>query len=169
MNLWGWTFLVTNLMCWAVFVRRVQRGPHQRYAVGIGVLHMLLATLVSVAPARSFFDPQYHGFALGLLRFEGRAATIPSILVLASALACASVVVSRPSRRGFWFVAIFDVLLAFTVAAGTIAHGDYRIQFGDALTLDGILGLAVMLLLFAGAPLFSAGWVWRQAAAAIRR
>jgi hypothetical protein len=125
---------------------------------------MLLATVVSVAPVRSFFDPEYLGFALGLLRFEGRAATLPSAVVLIGALASAWLVVSRSSGRSLLLVALFDLLFAVNAAAGTIMRGDYRIQFGNALTIDGIVGLAVMLLLFAGAPLLSAGWAWRHQA-----
>jgi hypothetical protein len=123
---------------------------------------MLLATVVSVAPIRSFFDPEYLGFALGLLRFEGRGATLPAAVVLICALASALLIVSRSSGRGLLLVALFDLFFAVNSAAGTIMRGDYRIQFGNALTIDGIVGASVMLLLFAGAPLLSAGWAWRH-------
>ena len=165
MNLWGWTFVLSNVVYWGIFLRSVRLGPKRRLAVAIGVVHMLLATVVSVAPIRSLFDPNYLGFALGVLRFEGRAATLPSAIVLVSALASAWLVVSRASGgRGLLLVALFDFLFAVNAAAGTIVRGDYRIQFGDALTIDGLVGLSIMLLLFAGAPLLSAGWAWRHQA-----
>jgi hypothetical protein len=61
-------------------------------------------------------------------------------------------------------VALFDGLFAVNAAAGTIMRGDYRIQFGNALTIDGLVGLSIMLMLFAGARLLSAWWAWRHQA-----
>jgi hypothetical protein len=162
MNVWAWTFLLSNVLYWGLFIRSAIFGRARRIAVVIGVVHMLFASTVSVAPIRSLFDPGYVGFALGVLRFEGRAATLPSALVLAGSLVSASLLTSRTSGRQLLFVAIFDFLFAIDTAAGTVMHGDYRIQFGDALTIDGLIGLGVMLLLFAGAPLVSAGWTWRH-------
>jgi hypothetical protein len=162
MNIWGWTFLLSNVLYWGIFLKVARTGSRRGLPIAIGIIHMLFATLVSVAPLRSFFDPQYLGFGLGLLRFQGRAATLPSSVVLAFALASAWLVVSRSARPGFLLVAMFDLLFAINTAAGILVSSDHRIQFGNALTIDGILAIAIMLSLFAGAPLLSSGWAWRR-------
>ena len=163
MNAWGWTFLLSNLLYWAIFLKIARNGSRLPLPIAVGVIHMLFAALVSVAPARSLLDPHYLGFGLGLLRFEGRAATLPASVILACALAAAWIVVSQAPRRGLLLVAAFDLLFALNSAVATLSPGrDHRIQFGDALTIDGLWAVATMLFLFAGAPLMSSGWAWRR-------
>jgi hypothetical protein len=162
MNVWGWTFVISNALYWALFLRQVRRGPRRPLPIVIGVVHMLFATVVSVAPVRSFFESHYAGFAIGLLRFEGRTATVPSLVILVCSLACAYFVVSRSVGRGLLLVAVFDFLFAVNTAAGILASNDHRIQFGNALTIDGLVAIAIMLIFFAGAPLLSSGWAWRH-------
>jgi len=55
----------------------------------VGILHLLFATANSAAPFRALIDGMYMGWQIGLLRFEGRAAILPSAIVLAWA-GCAS-------------------------------------------------------------------------------
>lgn len=163
MNAWGWTFLISNLVYWGIFVKLAAVGPRKRLPIVLGIVHMLLATLVSVAPIRSFVDADYAGFGLGLIRFEGHAATLPATLILGWALASAWYVVARARGRGMLWVATFDLLFALNSAAATLIHqSDHRIQFGDALTIDGLWAVAIMLGLFAGAPLVSSVWALRR-------
>jgi hypothetical protein len=163
MNAWGWTFLISNLVYWGVFVRLGRKGPRKTLPIIVGVVHMFLATVVSVAPLRSFFDPKYLGFGLGLLRFEGRDATLPATIILIWALASAWFVVARARGRGMFSVAAFDLLFAMNSVAATLARpSDHSIQFGDALTISGVWAVVIMLVLFAGAPLVSSAWALRR-------
>jgi len=116
-----------------------------------------------VAPFRSALDRTYLGFGLGLLRFEGSDAALPATIILAWALASAWFVVARARGRGMFWVAAFDLLIALNSAAGTlIGQSDNSIQFGDALTINGVWAVVIMLALFAGAPLASSGWALRR-------
>jgi hypothetical protein len=162
MNAWGWTFLLSNLVYWAMFLKVARAGSRRPLPIVVGVIHMLFAALVSVAPVRSLFDPDYIGFGLGLLRFDGRAAALPALVILGGALASAWIVVSRVPGRGLLLVAAFDLMFALNSAAATLSPGsDHRIQFGDGLTIDGLWAVSIMLCLFAAAPLLSSAWAWR--------
>ena len=77
MTPWIAIALVTNLVYWAVFVTLAVRRRPGAGAVALGVMHMLLAAAFSVAPFRSFVDPAYPGFRLGMLHFEHRRPRCP--------------------------------------------------------------------------------------------
>ena len=163
MNAWGWIFLASSVVYWAIFLKVAWSGSGRPVPILVGVVHMLFAMGLSVAPARSFFDPHYHGFGLGLLRFEGQAATLPASIILGWALASAWIAVSRAPGRWLLVVAVFDLLFALNSAGAMLTPGsDHRIQLGDALTIGGLWGATIMLLLLAAAPLLSSGWAWRH-------
>ena len=163
MNIWGWTFAVSVVVYWGVFVVLARRGSATRTHVVVGVIHMLIATPFVVAPIRSFFDPDYLGFGFGLLRFEGQAATLPSLVILTWALASAWLIVGRGRGRGMWCVAAFDLFVALNSAATTLlTRSDNHIQFGNALTIGGIWAALIMLALFTVAPLMSSAWALRR-------
>lgn len=163
MNVWGWIFSLSAIVYWGVFVVLARRGSPTKIHLAVGVIHMLIATPFTVAPIRSFFDPDYLGFAFGLLRFEGRAATLPSLAILTWALASAWLIVSRGRGRGMWCVAAFDLFVALNSAATTLmARSDNQIQFGNALTIGGIWAVLIMLALFTVAPLVSSVWALRR-------
>jgi hypothetical protein len=165
MNAWGWVFVVSAVVYWSVFIVLAKSGPRQPLPIAIGVMHMLIAMLLAVAPIRSFFDPQYLGLSLGLLRFEGRAATVPATLILAWALASAWVTVARGRGPHMLWVAAFDLLFAANQTAAIAVKSDTSIQFGHALTITGAASVAIMLALFALGPLVSSGWALRRVAA----
>jgi len=102
MTPWIAIALVTNLLYWAVFVTLAVRRRPGAAAVTLGVMHMLLAAAFSVAPFRSFVDPDYPGFRLGMLHLEHRAATLPTALLLAWALSAALILASRGRGWKLW-------------------------------------------------------------------
>ncbi len=164
MTPWLWIALVSNLTFWAVFVALLLRHRPGATRTVVGVLHLLLAAFFSVAPIRSLIDPAYPGLGFGVLRFEGRGATLPATLVLVWALACAYLAVTRGAGRSLWWVAAFDLLMAANLAAGVLAPGSSNdIQFGEHLTISGHLGVAIMLLLFVAGPALSGWWAARKA------
>ena len=163
MNIWGLVFVVSVVVYWGVFVVLSRRGSPAKTHLLLGIVHMLIATIFVVAPFRSFFDANYLGFGFGLLRFEGRAATLPSLLVLAWALASAWLIVGRGIGRAMWWVAGFDLFVALNSAAGTLlVHSDNQIQFGNALTIGGIWAVLIMLAFLTVAPLVSSAWAIRR-------
>jgi hypothetical protein len=169
MTPWLWIALVTNLVYGAVFVHLVRRHRPGKTAVTLGVMHMLLAGVLSVAPIRSFIDPDYPGFGVGLLHFEKRAATLPASLLFLWALGSALILASGSRGRKLWVVAAGDTLFALNMLgdlARSGAGGD--IQFGEHFTISGAAALAIMAILFVGGPGLSAWWSGRRALQAAR-
>ncbi len=164
MTPWLWIALVSNLIYWSLFALLVVRHRPGAARAAVGVLHLLLAGVGSVAPIRSFIDPAYPGLGLGLLRFEGRDATLPATVLLVWALACAYLAAVKGTGRAMWWVAAFDLLMAANLAAGILAPGGSSdIQFGEHLTISGPTAIAIMLVLFVAGPLASGVWAGRRA------
>ena len=155
---------VTNLVFWTVFVCLLTRRRPGFAAAALGVMHMLLAGVVSVAPFRSFVDPAYPGFRMGLLHFEHRAATFPTLLLLVWALSAAFILASRARGWRLWVVAVGDALFAVNQLVDLARSGSGGdIQFGEHLTISGFQALVIMAVLFVGGPAVSAWWSGRRA------
>jgi hypothetical protein len=164
MEPWIPLFLASNLVYWLVFAYLAMRHRPSGVALALGAMHMLLAAALSVAPFRSFLDPHYPGFGLGVLHFEKRAATLPAALLLTWALASAWLLVSRRRGRTLWVVAVGDVLFALNQLLGVIRPGSSNdIQFGEYLTIRGFQALLIMGILLVGGPAFSAWWAGTKA------
>ncbi len=168
MTLWIAFALGTNLVYWAFLVYLAARRRPGAAAVALGVMHMLLAAALSVAPFRSFVDPDYPGFRLGVLHFEKRAATLPTALLLAWALGSALILASRGRGWKLWAVAVGDALFALNQLLSLFQSGSRNdIQFGEHLTISGLQALLIMAVLFVGGPAVSAWWSGRRARQAI--
>ena len=81
MNIWTAIFLVTNAVYWAVFFYLLSRRRWNAATLAVGLFHMLLASVLSVAPFRSLLDSDYR-WQLGFVSFDGRTAAIPAFLTL---------------------------------------------------------------------------------------
>jgi hypothetical protein len=162
--MWLAVLVGSNLIYWAIFVYLAWRNRPSRPAFVFGVVHMTFATPLVVAPVRSLLDPEYLGYALGLLRFEGQSAVLPSILVLTWALGAAWLAVSRPTRWRAAWIAAGDLfwLVNFSLYAyvGRADLARFRIQGGEFFTLEGpvVVALvgALVLLPFAASMIWAA-------------
>jgi len=164
MTPWLWIAVVSNLIYWTVFAILVKHRHTGAVAIVVGLVHLLLAAVFSVAPIRSAIDTNYPGLAFGILRFEGRSAVIPAAVVLIWALACAYLAVGKGAGRAMWWVAAFDLLMAANLAAGILSAGDDNtIQFGEHFTVPANAGLVLMLLFFVLGPAVSGIWSVRRA------
>jgi hypothetical protein len=164
MTPWIAIALGTNLVYWIVFVYLVARHRPGAGAAALGVMHMLLAAAFSVAPFRSFLDPAYPGFRLGLLHFEHRAATLPTALLLVWALASAFMLAGGARGPRLWIVAAGDALFAVNQVFDLARSGSGSdIQFGEHLTITGFQALLIMAVLFVGGPALGAWWSGRRA------
>jgi hypothetical protein len=164
MTPWLRIALVTNLIYWAVFLTLAVRRRPGASAVVLGVMHMLLAATFSVAPFRSFVDPGYPGFRMGMLHFEHRAATLPTALLLVWALSSALILASRGRGWKLWVPAVGDSLFALNQTLDLLRSGSGNaIQFGEHLTISGLQAMLIMAVLFVGGPAFSAWWSGRRA------
>jgi hypothetical protein len=171
MTVWLWIALVSNVVYWGVFFYLLSRRQWNKAALAVGVLHMLFAMPLVVAPLRSLMDPGYIGYGLGFFYFEGRAATLPATLILLWALGSAWAVVM--ARRGWWLkaVAVGDLFFAINLGLPFVKELLRRdtsrplIQFGEHLSLYHPLWALVPLLLFVLPFVFSAWWVFKRSGA----
>jgi hypothetical protein len=156
---WIPIFAITNAAYWAVFLVLAIRHRSSVVATVLGVLHLLLAAGLSVAPFRSFLDPAYSGFAIGILRLHGRSATVPAALMLGLALVSAYLLVARRSGATLWIVVAADLAFAINQLLGILVlSGDNDIQLGEYLTVRGVLAVAIMVAIFVAGPTMSAWW-----------
>ena len=169
MSVWLWVVLISNVVYWSIFFYLLTRRRWDAPALTVGLLHMLFASLIVAAPIRSLFDPNYMGYQLGLVRFEGRWAVLPATLFLAWALSSAWIAVARGRGRWMKLVAVGDILFALNLGGdflldlmrGNLAEA--KIQGGEFFTLTGPVAALIPLLLFALPFIASAVWAARRA------
>ena len=169
MSIWLWVVLVSNVVYWSIFFYLLTRRRWNVPALASGILHMLFASALVAAPIRSFFDPNYVGFGLGLLQFEGRWATFPATLFLIWALSSAWITVSRGRGRWMKSVAVGDLLFALNLGGGfllDLVRGDLaesKIQGGEFFLLQGTVAALIPFLFFALPFVASGIWAMRRA------
>jgi len=168
MNIWLWVVLFSNVLYWSIFLYFWMRRRRDVPALVFGLLHMLFASLLVAAPFRSLLDPDYMGYQIGLIRFEGYWATLPATVFLAWALSSAWIAVAR--GRGSWMklIAVGDILFALNLASdffvdffrGELATA--KIQGGEFFTWQGPVAALIPLLVFALPFVASAVWAARR-------
>src|SRR5688500_18950725 len=112
MAIWFKVAIVLNVIYWGVFLYLLSRRRWNIPALGVGIFHMLFAAVVSVAPIRSFLDPEYPGYGLGFINLEKRAVVIPAALILGWALAAAWIAVGKGKGRWMKLVMTGDLFFA---------------------------------------------------------
>lgn len=165
MAIWFWLSLASNIIVWSIFFYLLSRRRWNAAALTVGALHMLFAILVSVAPFRSFLDPNYPGLGLGFLRFERTAATLPATLIFCWAVAAALVAVAKGRERWMLLPMVGDIFLALNFGGSTLLEGhtdNWRIDFGEGRSITGLAGAFILLLLFTLPFIASAIWAARH-------
>jgi hypothetical protein len=163
MNIWTLIFLVTNIIYWAVFFYLISRRRWDAAALAVGLFHMLLASVLSVAPFRSLLDSGYR-WQLGFVGFDGRVAVIPAFLMLGWTLVAAWITVAKGKGSWMWLIAVGDVLFALNLGAAIVLftlRGNLvyqKIQVGQSFVLSGMLASLILLLCFVVPPMVSGIW-----------
>jgi hypothetical protein len=168
MKIWTSIFLVTNAVYWAVFFYLLSRRRWNAAALAVGLFHMLLASVLSVAPFRSLLDSDYR-WQLGFVGFDGQVAVIPAFLTLAWTLAGAWITVAKGKGGWMWLIAVGDVLFALNLGAaivlfplrGNLAY--QKIQFGESFILSGMKASLVLLICFVAPPMLCGIWAASRA------
>lgn len=165
---WLLILAISNLVYWTIFIVLAVRHRPRASALAVGVLHMLFASPIVVAPIRSLLDPGYVGYSLGLLRLEGRSAVLPAAIIMVWALASAWSVVAKPSRRSLISILAGDLfwLANFSISfAMDFARGEFdkiKIQGGEFFTITGAGAFFLLLIIFVVPFAASAVWAFRQ-------
>jgi hypothetical protein len=165
MAIWFWLALASNITVWSIFFYLLSRRRWNLTALAMGGLHLFFACLVSVAPFRSFLDPDYPGLGLGFLRFEHAAATIPATLIFFWAVAAAFLAVGNGRGRWMLLVIIGDLFMALNFGGSTLLEGradNWRIQAGEGTELTGLPSALILLFLFTMPFVVSAIWAARR-------
>lgn len=164
MAIWFKIAIPLNVLYWAVFFYLLSRRRWTRAALAVGIFHMLLAGVFSVAPIRSVLDPDYMGLGVGLFNFKGWAVPLPAALLLIWGLTAAWLAVGKGSGRAMNLIAVGDILLAGSIGGSILLDSSqWKFQLGEHLTIDGYAGAAITLLLFTFPLILSALWAVRHA------
>ena len=161
MNIWVWPALAANVFAWAIFFYLLSRRRWNVAALIVAILHLLFSSIVSVAPFRSFLDPNYPGLGLGFLRFEGMEATLPATLMFAWAAASAALAVGKGRGRWMTLIVIGDIFLALNFGGSTLLEGrsdNWRIDFGEGKAITGLASAFILLFIFTFPFVASAIW-----------
>jgi hypothetical protein len=159
--IWFWLALGLNVVVWSIFFYLLSRRSWNLAALIVGIFHMLFSVVLSVAPFRSFLDPNYGSLGLGFLRFDGMAATLPATLIYAWAAASAFLAVSKGRGRWMFLILIGDLFLALNFGGSTLLEGssdNWRIDFGEGRSITGLASAFILLLFFTFPFVASAIW-----------
>lgn len=164
---WAWFALAVSgllLAAWIVGVVRAKPGP----AAGIvGFAHLLVAGMNSAAPVRGYVDPDYVGYGFGLLAADrGLAVTVTAGAVWLTAVlgAFLSLSVNRIAMAlAALTSAAFTVVIGLPLAQGALADpAANTIQFGEYLTIPGVVATVLMIALLALPFAFGVVWAGRR-------
>jgi hypothetical protein len=161
MAIWFWLAIAANIIVWSIFFVLLARRRWSWASLPVGVLHLLFAAVVSVAPFRSFLDPNYPGLGLGFLRFEGIAVTLPATLIYCWAVAAAWTAVGKGRGRWLLLLIVGDIFMAVNFGGSTLLEGrvdNWRIELGPGRAITGLAGAFTLLLFFTMPFLLSAIW-----------
>ena len=162
MAIWFWLALASNVFVWSIFFYLLSHRRWNVVALIVGMLHMLFSVVLSVAPFRSFLDPNYPGLGLGFLRFEGMAVTLPATLIFGWAVAAAWLAISKGRGRWMTLIVVGDIFLALNFGGSTLLEGrgsdNWRIDFGEGRSITGLASAFILLLFFTFPFVASAIW-----------
>lgn len=130
---------------------------------------LLVAGLNAAAPVRGYVDPDYVGYGFGLAQADrGLAVTLTAGAIFLSSVIAAFTAIS--ARRGPALLLVAAVSAALAVILGvpvvmTALTDPARnaIQFGEYLTIPGLAGTALLLLLLVVPFVLGALWALRAA------
>jgi hypothetical protein len=153
---------------WLVLLIKSRRSFISIY-VSLGFL--LTAAMNSAAPVRASVDPNYIGYAFGMLRAErGLRVTLIAGGVFLLSAACAFIAARNRRGAAMWIVAAasaaFCVIKGWPWLHGVVTNPDANIiQFGEYLTIPGLVGSLLLGLLLVVPFVIGIPWAARAAAA----
>jgi len=165
MAIWFWLAIALNVCVWSIFFYMLSHRRWNVAALCVGIFHMLFSLVLSVAPFRSFLDPNYPGLGLGFLRFEGMAATLPATLIFGWAVIAAWIAVSKREGRWMTLILVGDIFLALNFGGSTLLEGrsdNWRIDLGEGRSITGLASAFILLLVFTVPFVASAIWAARR-------
>ena len=154
------------ILLWLVLVVRRNWAWSGLYA-SIGLL--IAACFNAAAPVRGVVDPDYVGYSFGLASSQaGVGVTIIAGAIFLAGAASAMLAVSRQAGRSLWLVAVTCASMLVIIGVPTVRTlfddpAANAIQFGEYLTIPGVVASAILIVLLT-LP-FAGGAVWASRAA----
>lgn len=169
---WGLFLFGVSAVLVALWVWRLSKRRWSWPGLIASVGCLFAAGLNGAAPFRGFVDPNYVGYSFGLVHADkGIAVTILAGTVFLASAVSALIAVSVKSGSSLWFVG--TVCAALLVILGLPSLEDAvrspspnPIQFGEYLTIPGVL--ATVLIIVVLAVPFAVGAIWAPIAARSR-
>jgi hypothetical protein len=149
--------------------RRKWSGPGLYASVGC----LVAACLNAAAPVRGALDPDYVGYRFGVAAADkGQTVTLVAGSIFLLTAASAWLAASRSAGRELWLVALtcaamFVIIGVPTLQQSVVDRAGNSIQLGEYLTIPGLVGTAILILLLT-IP-FAIGAVWAASAAMVGR
>jgi hypothetical protein len=140
-------------------------GPGPYASVGC----LIAACLNAAAPVRGSLDPDYVGYRFGLAAADkGQTVTLIAGSIFLFTATSALLAASRAAGRELWLVALtcatmFVIIGVPTLQQTVVDPAGNAIQLGEYLTVPGMVGTAILVLLLT-IP-YAVGAVWASSAA----
>ena len=169
---WAVFALSITAVLLALWLYLITTSPRSLASIYVSFAFLLLAGMNSAAPIRGYVDPAYVGYGFGILRAErGLTVTLMAGSIFIASVGCAFI--AGRNRRGsaMWIVAA--VCAALVVIKGwpwlqnaLSDPASNMIQFGEYLTIPGVVGTALLGLLLVLPFVLGVPWAARRARAA---
>lgn len=154
------------LLAWLWTLMRSRRSGASIY-VSLGFL--LLAGMNAAAPVRGLVDPTYVGYGVGFLHADrGLSVTLIAGAVFASAAAACLIAARNKPGPIMWVVSVTSFVFLGRIGAPWLLDvmadpSKNAIQFGEYLTIPGVVSSLLLALLLVGPFLVGALWAARRA------
>lgn len=168
---WALFALSISTVLTAIWVVVLIKSRRSLMSIYVSFAFLLLASMNSVAPIRGYADPNYVGYAFGLLHAtKGLPVTLMAGGVFLVSAVSAFLAVRNQRGPGMWIVAV--ACCAFVVNQGWswlegVLHdpAGNAIQFGEYLTIPGLAATALLGVLLVLPFVLGAPWAARRALA----
>lgn len=168
---WGLFALAVSAVLFAVWVGLAVRRRPSPVALVTSFACLLAASLNSAAPLRGAIDPNYMGYVFGLVAADkGLAVTALAGSIFVGGLVAAYVALTRRRGRAMWAVAAVCGVLSVVLGGPWLTSAftnpaDNTIQFGEYLTVPGVISTILMFALLILPFLVGTAWATRAALA----
>lgn len=145
-RIWLQLAVTINVLLWgSCSYVAVQFRPDWRAGLA-AVAHLVFVAPQVVVAIRAWCDRAYAGYRLGLLRFEGRPATLPGALVLVWGAASALLLASVGRGPALWVPLLGDLFFVLMQGIPLVrARRTISLQGGEYFRLQGWLALALIV------------------------
>lgn len=166
---WAAFALCVVALLFVLWLVVLTKSPRSFLSIYVSLGFLLLAGMNSAAPIRGFVDPNYVGYGFGLLRAEkGLPVTLMAGSVFLLALVSAFIAVRNRRTAAMWIVAAtaaaFTVIQGWPWLSGVMSNPNANIiQFGEYLTIPGLIGSILIGALLVFPFLLGIPWAARRA------